>query len=250
MHRFYLPNAATSNEDLTLEGREAHHALHVLRVRRGDRIALADGAGGDFSCEVRETGKHTLTLHVLQKSSVPRLPCRVVLAQGLTKGKTMDVIAQKATELGVARVIPIISERTVARVDEESTEAKVEKWKLIAIDALKQSGSAWLPQIDPPVTPATFLSQGERFDLSLVATLQDDGQHPRNHFSEFRREQRREPGRVCLWIGPEGDFTPAEIHAIKSAGSLPITLGPLVLRSETAAIYALAIVNYELQDRG
>ena len=247
MHRFYLPPAQSQGDQLTLADGEAHHALHVVRVRRGERVVVLDGVGHELLCEVRDTDRHTVTLTVTQRNSIPPLPYRLLLAQAVTKGKTMDVIVQKATELGVHRIIPILSERSVPHVEEESAPAKVEKWEVAAIDAVKQCGSAWLPQIDFPLMVQAFLAHGNRFDLSLIATLQGDGLHPRRHFENYREERRRNPESVCVWIGPEGDFTPAELHAIKTAGALPISLGPLVLRSETAAIYSLSVLNYELQ---
>ena len=98
----------------------------------------------------------------------------------------------------------------------------------------------------PPRKPAEFLAGGDRFDLSLIAALQPGARHPRHYFREFQGEHRRNPGSISVWIGPEGDFTPAEMNLIRGAGALPITLGPLVLRSDTAAIYSLSVLNYEL----
>ena len=247
MHRFYLPPSQAQGSSLTITGREAHHAIHVLRVKRGEHVVVLDGAGGEVTCDVCEVDRHKLGLAVLQKTSVPPLPFRIVLAQALTKGKSMDLIVQKATELGVHRIVPILSDRSVVQVEEESAAAKVEKWQTIAIESIKQCGSPWLPSIDHPMTPQSFLMSGEKFDLMLIASLQTDARHPREHFERFRGEHHREPKTLCVWIGPEGDFTPAEIHAIKNAAALPISLGPLVLRSETAAIYSLAVLNYELQ---
>src|SRR5438132_5155055 len=107
----------------------------------------------------------------MQKNSIPRLPYQLVLAQAVTKGKTMDFIVQKATELGVHRIAPILSERTVPHFEEESALSKVEHWQTGAVEAIKQCGSAWLPHIDAPATPQSFLAAGEKFDLSLIATL-------------------------------------------------------------------------------
>ena len=98
-----------------------------------------------------------------------------------------------------------------------------------------------------PVISHTKLARGEKFELPLVASLQSDRRHPREYFETFLRERQRQPASVCVWVGPEGDFTPAEMNAVKSSGALPISLGRLVLRSETAAIYALSVLNYELQ---
>lgn len=246
-HRFYLPPEQTRHSTLTLTEREAHHALHVLRLRRADRVAVLDGIGHEFLCEVREADRSEVTLAVLQKHENPPLPFKLTLIQAITKGKTMDLIVQKAAELGADRIVPILSERTVAHVEEESAAAKVEKWQTTAIEAIKQCGSAWLPRIEPPMSPQDFLAREEKFEMTLIATLQNNARHPREYFQSFLAERRRLPKSVGVWVGPEGDFTPAEINAVMARGALPITLGQLILRSETAAIYCLAVLNYEMQ---
>jgi 16S rRNA (uracil1498-N3)-methyltransferase len=186
-------------------------------------------------------------LEVLQKNSIPPLPYQLTLVQAIPKGKLIESIIQKATELGATRIVPLISERVVTQIDEEASADKLEKWRQVAVESIKQCGSPWLPQIDPPLTPKAFLARGELFDLPLIASLQSDSQHPREWFKRFVAEKQRRPQSVCVWVGPEGDFTPAEMSSAKSAGTLPITLGRLVLRSETAAIYCLSVLNYELQ---
>ena len=157
----------------------------------------------------------------------------------------MELIVQKATELGAHRIVPILSERTVPQVTVDS--AKIGKWAATAIESIKQCGSFWLPRVDAPLTTQAFLARGEKFDLSLIASLQGGARPPREHFDLFRAERNCPPKSVSVWVGPEGDFTPAETNAIRAAGALPITLGPLVLRSETAAIYCLSVIHYELQ---
>jgi 16S rRNA (uracil1498-N3)-methyltransferase len=211
MHRFYLSSAETQGATLLLTGREAHQALHVVRLRQGERVVVLDGTGHEFMCEVREMDRHQVALCVTQKNSIPPLPYQLVLAQAVTKAKAMDLIIQKATELGVHHIAPILSTRTVPHVEEESTLARLEKWRTAAVEAIKQCGSAWLPRIDAPVTPQAFLAAAGMFDLSLIATLQSDARHPRQHFEHFHREHQRAPKAICVWIGPEGDFTPGTL---------------------------------------
>jgi 16S rRNA (uracil1498-N3)-methyltransferase len=247
MHRFFLPPDQCRAASIILSDREAHHALHVLRLKPGERAVVLDGAGLELLCEVRDAGRDEVTLAVRQRNSIPPLPYQITLLQAVPKGRAMDLIVQKATELGVHRIVPILSERTVAQVGEERAEHKLEKWKATAIEAIKQCGSAWLPRVEAPVSPQEFLARGERFELPLIATLQSDRWHPREHFQAFEKERGRRPQTIGIWIGPEGDFTPAEINAVRSSGTLPIELGQLILRSETAAIYSLSVLNYELQ---
>jgi 16S rRNA (uracil1498-N3)-methyltransferase len=247
MNRFYIDPSLSRESVFDLSERESHHALHVLRLKANDRAVVLDGKGSELLCTVDKVGRHSVTLKVYQRNSIPALPYQLTLVQALPKGKTMEIIVQKAAELGASRVIPILAERTVAHLDEENTETKLEKWNWIAIDAIKQCGSAWLPKIEAPLKPNEYLGTGERSELNLLATLQPDAKHPRHYFADFITEKKRKPKSLSVWVGPEGDFTPAEINAIRGAGALPISLGPLVLRSETAAFYCMSVLNYELQ---
>jgi 16S rRNA (uracil1498-N3)-methyltransferase len=258
MHRFHLPpcRAEVPNEGgpqqchestLFLTGREAHHAVRVLRVRPGERITVLDGQGLELLCEVREYDRDKVKLHVVEKHLQPPPLAKITLLQAVPKGKIIESIIQKATELGVSRIVPLLSERVVPEFAGKDAARKADKWQMVAVEAIKQCGSAWLPQVEPPITPEQFLARGEKFELPLVASLQSDSRHARGYFRAFHAQHGRAPQTIAIWVGPEGDFTPAEIAAMKSAGAQPITLGRLVLRSETAATYCLSILNYELQ---
>jgi len=205
---------------------------------------------------------------VTKKNSIPPLPCRITLLQALPKGKIIESIIQKSVELGAHRIVPLLTEHVVTRLADRSAEHKREKWRQVAIEAIKQCGAAWLPEIEAPMnlaaTLAGYHSNGRRatgsapenggsppkaatpFELSLVGSLQPERRHPREIFREFEQANGRPPKSVAVWIGPEGDFTPEELQAIEAGGALPISLGRLVLRVETAAIYCLSILNYEL----
>ena len=246
MHRFYVPPEQCSDAGITLTDREAHHGLNVVRIQRGESVVVLDGAGTEYQCEVAELAKHTIRLAVRQKNLVPRLPYQVTLIQAIPKGKLFDAIVQKATELGVARIVPLLSERVVTQLDDEKADAKAEHWRTTAIEAIKQCGSAWLPSIDIPTTLKGFLARSDSFDLALVGSLQPGSRHPRHWFQEFQQAHGKPPTTVAVWVGPEGDFTADEIATLQSAGVRPITLGRLVLRSETAATYCLSVLNYEL----
>lgn len=250
MHRFYLPPDQCRDAVLRLSAGDAHHAREVLRVRPAERVAVLDGVGHELLCEVRELSRQTVSLAVIQNNFFPALPYQLTLLQAIPRAKTMDTIVQKATELGAFRIVPLLSERTTVRLADDELMQKADKWRTAAIEAIKQCGSPWLPQIASPATPKEVLQRGEKFELSLVASLQNDSRHPRECFQAFQADRQRPPKSVGVWVGPEGDFTPAELSAVKAAGALPITLGQLILRSETAAIYCLSIINYELQSPG
>lgn len=247
MHRFYVEPGLSGNDTIELNEREAHHAANVLRLKPGERVVALDGQGSELCCTVQSVHKRGVTLAVYQRNTIPPLPYQLTLVQAIPKGKIMETIVQKAAELGAWKVVPILTDRTVTQIDQERSESKVEKWNWIAIDAIKQCGSAWLPRIVEPIKPSQQLGSGDRSELTLIASLQPGAKHPRSYFQDFYKERDRKPKSVSVWVGPEGDFTPAEINSILASGALPITLGPLVLRSETAAFYCLSMVNYELQ---
>jgi 16S rRNA (uracil1498-N3)-methyltransferase len=247
MHRFYLPPEQCQGPVLFLTGREAHHAWHVLRIGRGERITVLDGAGREVVCEVQEYDHDKVRLTVCETHFHPASPSQITLLQAVPKGKIMEAIIQKATELGAFRIVPVLSERVVAQLDEEDATRKAAKWRVTAVEAIKQCGAAWLPRVEPPLTLSQFLGRKESFELPLIASLETGSRSAREYFRDFQTEHGRRPASVCVWVGPEGDFTPAETEAIKAHGALPITLGRLILRTETAAIYCLSVLNYELQ---
>ena len=245
MHRFYQSSSQIINTGFTLDERESHHAISVLRVRKGDRVVVLDGVGGEFMCEVSSLEKKAVMLDVRNQSRTKPLPYRITLLQAMTKGKSMDFIIQKATELCVHRIVPLVAGRSVVQLEDVS--AKLAKWNAIAIDSIKQCGSPWLPIIESPITPKEFLDRGVQFDLSVVASLQSHTQHPRKFVDDYGSEHGVLPKTIGVWIGPEGDFTPSEVNSVLTAGVHPITLGQVILRSETAALYAVSVFNYEMQ---
>jgi 16S rRNA (uracil1498-N3)-methyltransferase len=247
MHRFYLPPERCAGAALRLDGREAHHALHVLRLKHGELVTVLDGIGNEFMCTVQNASRNVINLSVSLKNFVPAPPCAVTLLVGVPKGKIIEGIIQKAVELGARRIVPILSERVVTQLDDEGAESKRDKWQQVAIEAIKQCGATWLPKVEAPMTIEQFLARKEVFDLSLVGALQKERRHPREVLHEFETKHGRLPQNVGVWIGPEGDFTLDELQAIQNSGVQPVSLGKLVLRVETAAIYCLSFLNYELQ---
>jgi len=246
MHRFYLTPGLTRGDSLRLDGREAHHALRVLRLKRGELITVLDGVGNEFLCAVEDSSRDAVTLSVSLKHFTPPPPCSITLLQAVPKGKIIESIIQKAVELGARRIVPLLTGHVVTRLDDRDAADKHTKWQQVAIEAIKQCGAAWLPEIEAPMTMEQYLARKEKFDLSLFGSLQMDRRHPRKCLGEFQAKHGRLPQTVGVWIGPEGDFTPEELEAIQASGALPISLGRLVLRVETAAVYSLSILNYEL----
>ena len=232
-----------------MTGREAHHGTRVLRLREGENVVVLDGVGRVFNCEVTSLSRDAIQLTVKEYTDAPAPPCEITLVQAIPKGKLLDSIIQKATELGVSRIIPLLSERVVTQIDEANSDSKTEHWRTVAIEAIKQCGSPWLPRIESAVPPRELLARKDKADLHFIASLQPGGCHPQVWFDAFRRRESREPKSASIWVGPEGDFTKREVDEALVAGAMPITLGRLVLRCETAATYCLSVLNYETQSR-
>ncbi|HVU26231.1 MAG TPA: RsmE family RNA methyltransferase [Verrucomicrobiae bacterium] len=245
MHRFYLPPENCQSDLLRLDGREAHHALHVLRLKRDDEVVVLNGAGDEFFCKVENAARDSISLRVEKKNSVPAPPCSIALLVAIPKGKIIESIIQKSVELGARRIVPLLTERVVTQLDGENAESKREKWRQVAIEAIKQCGATWLPEIETPMTIEKFLVRKEQFDLALVGSLQKERRHPKEIFREFEKQNSHLPKTAAVWIGPEGDFTLDELRMIENSGAQPISLGSLTLRVETAVIYCLSFLNYE-----
>ena len=246
MPRFYIPPARWNLDRLVLDEDETHHATDVLRMKAGDHAAVFNGEGAEAKVEIASIGKRAIDLKLLRSSQSAPPACRITLGQAIPKGKNMDLIVQKATELGAASVVPLLTERTVVQFDARDAEKKREKWQAVAIEACKQCGQNWLPAVLPPQTLSALFPGEPAFDLLLIASLQPDALHPKAVLADYLSKTAAKPASVLVLIGPEGDFTPAEIALAKVHGCRPITLGPIVLRTETAALYCLSVLSYEL----
>ena len=241
MHRFYLPPNEWNALSPVLDEGESHHVLDVLRFGPGDHVTVFDGEGGEARADIVAVDAGKIQLRIGPKASSQPLACAITLAQAIPKGKHMDLIVQKATELGAARIAPLFSDRTIVQLDVKDAEKKRDKWREIAIEACKQCGQNRVPEISEPVSPKAFFAKQEPSELMLIASLQPDARRIKSVLAEHPT-----PRSVCVFVGPEGDFTPAELALAKSQGCRPITLGPIILRAETAALYCLSVLAHEL----
>lgn len=248
--RAYCTPADAEPAEITLSPDESHHLVAVNRARTGDTVVAFDGRGAEWICELASDKKNAAVLKVRFKQRIKALAYEITLGQALPKGAYMDAIVRKATEIGAARIAPLASERTQVHLDDDRSEKKIEKWQTAALEAAKQCGNAFVPEILPVQNAAAFMESARGYDLKLIASLQPGAKSLKGVLSGFQAAQKRAPRKVLWLIGPEGDFTPAEMSLSKSFGFEPITLGPLVLRCETAAVYALSVLSYELQNAG
>jgi 16S rRNA (uracil1498-N3)-methyltransferase len=260
VHRFYIAPENWNADDLVLTDGEAHHARDVLRLKPGSTAVLFNGRGREIKAELLEAKPNELHFRKLTETESPPLRCRITLGQAIPKGKNMDLIVQKAVELGVAEICPLLSQRTVVDLEPEAAAQKQAKWQQVAIEAAKQCGQNWLPNVRQPQTLKDFFqgaavskppgtaekSHPRSFDLQLIGSLQPEAQHLKKILAQYSAEHGERPTSILMMIGPEGDFTPAELSLARSHGCQPITLGPIILRVETAAIYCLSVLSYEL----
>lgn len=246
-HRVYAPEATATATEIRLGADESHHLVAVNRCQRGDPVVAFDGRGREWHCECADPAKHGALLHVRTTRQAAPLPCAITLAQSMPKGATMDEIVRQATELGAARIVPLLTERTQVHLDADRADKKIEKWRVAAVEAAKQCGNPWVPEISPLTKLDALLSAGAKeFDLMLVASLHAGARSLRSVVEHWRKHHGRSPQRVLWLVGPEGDFTAAELTACVMAGCAPVTLGPLVLRCDTAAVAALSVLGHEL----
>lgn len=246
MHRFFLPANRCHGSIWSLADSDAHHAATVLRLRAGDPVVVLDGAGGIHDCHIESVHKRAVTVAPDRTTSVPKPDASVTLVQAIAKPKAMEWILQKSVELGVDRISPILSDRCVSRPDSSESDDKQDRWQSICIEALKQCGGAWLTLVDPPRTLGAWLTEHPPCDLVLLASLDATAMHPGLAIAQGLGNTPRSAGRVAVVIGPEGDLTAEESKELVRCGALPITLGQRVLRSETAALAALAVIQHEL----
>jgi 16S rRNA (uracil1498-N3)-methyltransferase len=235
MARFHLPPA--NWHAATLTGDEARHLSQVLRGKAGDVITVFDGHGRRASAKVLQVSRDRVSLEIFEVVSPAPPQPRITLAQAIPKGKTMDLIVQKAVELGVAGIEPLVTRHTIV----QPGEGKSEKWTRVALEACKQCGQDMLPEISPALAFDTWIAGAAKISgLKLIASLAPGAQ-------AMREVLRAHPAttEATILVGPEGDFSPQETAAALAAGFIPVSLGNIVLRVETASLFCISALRYE-----
>lgn len=231
LSRFFI-DAPLSLGQHELPEAQAHYIGRVLRHAAGDAVQLFDGSGQEFLGELVEVGKKNVRVELRESfAGLAESPLRLHLGQGLSRGERMDWAIQKATELGAARITPIVSERCEVRLKDERADKRTAHWRQIAISACEQCGRSVLPQIDAPISLAEWL-QATEADLKLVL-------HP----VAAPLASHARPGSLAFLIGPEGGLSDAEVEQARAAGFHAARLGPRVLRTETAPVVALSVAQ-------
>lgn len=234
--RIYTPQALVAGQSLELEPAPSRHLLTVLRLKPGAALLLFDGSGSEFVAQLEsEKGRHARVQVGAEHIARSESPLRVTLAQGISRGERMDFTLQKAVELGVAEIMPLLVERSVVRLDAGQAARKRAHWQQVVIGACEQSGRVRVPMVHAPLSLCDFMAQ---HPLSGHGLLLDP-----DAALSMKNLPAPESNQILLLVGPEGGLNEAETAAARQAGFTAVSLGPRVLRTETAALVALSLLQ-------
>ncbi|HEX2495112.1 MAG TPA: 16S rRNA (uracil(1498)-N(3))-methyltransferase [Steroidobacter sp.] len=235
LNRIYCDAPLATGAEATLPPAGAYHVLRVLRMREGAPLSVFDGRGGEFRAEIARVAADSVVVRLgEQTAGAPESPLRITLVQGVSRSERMDWTLQKATELGVVSIAPVLTARSVVRLDQKQADKKQAHWRGIVIGACEQCGRAKIPNVAAPVALQSYLTSARKEGLRLA--LSPSAQGSLAGLTGL-------PSRVELLIGPEGGLDDGELIAARAAGFTPVRLGPRVLRTETAAVAALSVLQ-------
>ncbi len=243
MHRFFVPPEWIDGGRVALGGSLVHQIRHVLRLRPGDHVVVLDNSGWEWEVELTSVGPESVEGRVVHKGLATGEPrTKITLYQGALKGRNFELVLQKGTELGVVEFVPVISDRCViASLDDVNK--KRERWQRIILEAAEQSRRGRLPHLRPAMLFALACERAQRTEGLSLMPWEEASQHSLRRVLTSRR-----PFSVNVFIGPEGGFSPQEVALAQGYGIVPITLGPRILRAETAGLAVVAAILYELGD--
>ncbi len=241
MTRLFIDEVLSDQRTLELNEEDSHYISQVLRMRTGEEITVVDGKGLEYLCSVSEIAKKKVILDVGEgRENKSEPPFKVTLFQSVSKGERMDLTIQKATELGVYEIVPVLSERCVVKLDKD-TKGKIDRWQKIALEASRQSGRGIVPKVTSPMNFSEAIDKIESFDLALFPWEEETEKGLKSALREFKGE------RIALFVGPEGGYEQKEADDAVKKGALRVTLGPRILRTETAGAAVLAMIVYETE---
>lgn len=244
MHHFFAEPSQIEDGRIVVSGSDVNHMKNVLRMKPGEKAEISDGDGMRYLCTLECFKEKTIVFRIEDvEADAAELPSKIYLFQGLPKSDKMDLIIQKAVELGACEVIPVATKRAVVRLDEKKAVKKVQRWRAIAEGAAKQSGRSVIPEIHEVLSFSEALVYAQRLDVRLIPYEKAKGMAATRQAVEQIR-----PGQsVGIFIGPEGGFEESEILKAQEYGTLPVSLGKRILRTETAGLAVLAILMYHLE---
>ena len=243
MYQFFIEEQNVADTFVTIEGSDVNHIKNVLRMKPGERIRVSTGNGKGYFCEVSDITDSFVRAEILSEDEEgTELPCRITLFQGLPKSDKMELIIQKAVELGACEIVPVSMKNCVMRLDEKKAKNKITRWQAIAESAAKQSKRSLIPEIRMPVTYKEAVACASQMDVKLVPYENERGMAA----TKEAIEQIKKGQSIAVFIGPEGGFAPEEIAMVQNDMQL-ISLGKRILRTETAGLATLAILGYHLE---
>ena len=244
MHHFFVTPQQISGDKIRLEGGDVNHMKNVLRMKLHEKAEISDGESRTYLCEVEAYEEDAAVLHILEEMEADTEPAsKLYLFQGLPKSDKMELIVQKAVELGVYQVIPVAMKRSVVRLDDKKAAKKADRWNSIAESAAKQAGRSRIPEVTMLLSYKEALKMAEELDVTLLPYELAGGMKvTREVIRQIKSGQS-----VGIFIGPEGGFEPEEVDAAVSMGAKVITLGRRILRTETAGLATLAVLMFELE---
>lgn len=247
MYQFFVDKSQITPEEgcAYIVGADVNHICNVLRMKAGEQFYVNDGtASGKYLCELQSVAQDRVLCRILHRiTETSELPCEIVLYQGLPKADKMELIVQKAVELGVSRIVPVATRNSVVKLDDKKAQAKITRWQGIAEAAAKQSKRDVIPVVGGLMTLKEALQEAEAFDVSMMPYENAEGMDfTRRLLSDVRPGQR-----IAVFIGPEGGFDTKEVEAALANGTKPITLGRRILRTETAGLAVLSMLVYVLE---
>jgi len=247
MHKFFISKQNINGDSAIIEGEDVKHIYKVLRLEEGTQISINNCDGVEYLAEIIDINKKEVKARILSELQTNNeSPIDVYLFQGLPKSQKMDLIVQKSTELGVKEITPVITERVVVK-NEIGEFKKMDRWIRIALEACKQSKRTMIPKVNEPIEFYHLLDLLENMDLILVPYENEDGNGLKKVCSNVNKGSIK---KVAIIIGPEGGFEESEIDVLKKYNAEIITLGPRILRTETAGFVCASLIMYELGDLG
>lgn len=247
MQRYFVNESFNEEGELTITGENARHISRVMRMTEGDKIVIVN-EGTAYVCTIQSIDQHVVVKQTGKTIPSPEMPVQVTIACGLPKGDKLDLITQKGTELGMYGLIPFTAERSIVKWDEKKGAKKTERLQKIAEEAAEQSHRTYIPVVNSPITFKQLMSQINEYDIVLVADEEDAKSGQRTRFAEkLKKVYDNKLKSVLIIFGPEGGISRNEASMLKEAGVETISLGPRILRAETAPLYALSAISYEFE---
>jgi 16S rRNA (uracil1498-N3)-methyltransferase len=246
MNRFFVDDpGAFSDRSVVITGEDVNHVKNVLRLKENDELIVSDGRGRDYHCRISGITNEEVVADICDIcDNFSELSTEITLFQGFPKGDKMELIIQKTVELGVTRIVPVMTKRTVVKLDDKKAKKKTERYNMIAESAAKQSGRGMIPEVTMPVSFAEAVSMAEKLDMNIIPYEEAEGvEYSRNIIKSIKGKKS-----LGIFIGPEGGFAWEEVEKALDAGASAITLGHRILRTETAGMAVISIIMFELEE--